>query len=253
MNDAEFQNSFVLVEYSYQRAYRHDASHGSLSHYLGRIIEGHGCIITETERLELEEGDFFYIPKGCRYRSAWGGGEPVRFDSLGFRYLPVSGRAPYRLQKLNCTDEAVEIYRELSARKGNDPLSVGLLYTFFGLVQPSMQSEPLSQPDMLLEKAIGQMRLNPLVRMTDVARACDISPATLYLLFRKKLNTTPNAVRQQMNCEKAAELLTTTDLSVEEISTRLGFSSSSYFRKIFKACMNKTPREWRAEHSGIKS
>ena len=36
-----------------------------------------------------------------------------------------------------------------------------------------------------------------------------------------------------------------TDLSVEDISRLLGFSSSSYFRKVFFAGTKKTPREYR--------
>ena len=38
---------------------------------------------------------------------------------------------------------------------------------------------------------------------------------------------TPGAVRQRLLCEKAADLLVGTDQSVEEISNRLGFSSSA--------------------------
>ena len=54
-------------------------------------------------------------------------------------------------------------------------------------------------------------------------------------------------MKQEILCEKAVQLLTTTDLSVEEISNRLLFSSSSYFRKIFKKYTGKTPRQIRKD------
>ena len=35
------------------------------------------------------------------------------------------------------------------------------------------------------------------------------------------------------------------DLSVEEISMRVGFESSTYFRRVFKKITSKTPKEYR--------
>ena len=64
----------------------------------------------------------------------------------------------------------------------------------------------------------------------------------LYTAFRRVRNTTPNTQRQIILCERAVELLTTTDRPIEEISTQLGFSSSAYFRKIIRAHTGLTPR-----------
>ena len=48
-----------------------------------------------------------------------------------------------------------------------------------------------------------------------------------------------------LRMERAAELLTTTDLPVTEIGLECGFSSASYFTKRFKARMGLTPRAYR--------
>ena len=40
-------------------------------------------------------------------------------------------------------------------------------------------------------------------------------------------------------------LLNNRDLSIEEVSSRLGFESSTYFRRIFKAYVGYTPTEYR--------
>jgi transcriptional regulator GlxA family with amidase domain len=45
--------------------------------------------------------------------------------------------------------------------------------------------------------------------------------------------------------EKARELLTSSDLSIEEIARKLNFSSGAYFRKCFKEYYNASPREMR--------
>lgn len=83
--------------------------------------------------------------------------------------------------------------------------------------------------------------------MKDVATHCKISESGLYPIFQKVFQKTPLEMKQEILCEKAVQLLTTTDLSVEEISNRLLFSSSSYFRKILRKYTGKTPREIRKE------
>lgn len=60
---------------------------------------------------------------------------------------------------------------------------------------------------------------------------------------------TPTEFKQRVLINKAAELLQTTDLPIEEISWRLGFSSPSYFRKIFKKYHTESPREFRKMHA----
>ena len=84
-------------------------------------------------------------------------------------------------------------------------------------------------------------------KISDVARHCSISQSGIYLLFKQNLNRTPNEVRLEIICDKAVELLSTTSLSVQEISDRLGFSSTSYFRKTLKAYTGKAPLEIRRE------
>jgi AraC-like DNA-binding protein len=64
-------------------------------------------------------------------------------------------------------------------------------------------------------------------------------------LIKKELGKTPNRVRQEAKCQQAVRLLTCTDLPVEEISTRLGFSSSSYMRKLLRLTTGKTPLQIR--------
>ena len=49
----------------------------------------------------------------------------------------------------------------------------------------------------------------------------------------------------EYDVEKAKQLLMTTNISVEEISRMLNFSSASYFRKILKKYSGKTPKEIR--------
>ena len=95
-----------------------------------------------------------------------------------------------------------------------------------------------------LDKIKNYIQKNPLSPLYEAAEKCGISTPYLYLLFKNE-ETTPNEFKQKVLCDKAANLLTVTDKPIEEISSELGFSSSSYFRKILKKHLGQTPREIR--------
>ena len=121
------------------------------------------------------------------------------------------------------------------------------MYSFYARVLPGM--EPDTDPlELLVLKACAYMQKDPHARIGQVAMHCDVSIASLYSTFKKQLGITPNAMRQRVLCDAAQELLVTTDLPVEDISSRLGFSSSSYFRKVLRQHTGKTPLQLRKEN-----
>ena len=93
----------------------------------------------------------------------------------------------------------------------------------------------------ILDKATRYIFEHPNDRISAVAEHCNVSESGLYALFRKQLGKTPNDIRTEALCEKAVSLLTTTNKSVQEISDIVGFSSTSYFRKILRQQTGKTP------------
>ena len=100
------------------------------------------------------------------------------------------------------------------------------------------------------EELIGQAikgydREKIVLSTKQVAQSCGISESTAYHVLRKELNKTPNQLRQEAKCQQAVRLLSCTALPVEEISTQLGFSSSSYMRKLLRATTGKTPLQLR--------
>lgn len=247
MNNTRFYNSFTFVEFQIHHYLHNDVTTDpTISNYFGYVKRGgHGLFVSDNIKFEVYPGDLFYIPKDCYYHSYWWGStETVCFDSFGFKYLPVPEKT-YPLQKLSYDDAALLLLRKLSADKAVTPASVGLLYCLFGLLEHNMKSDLPNHQNTKIRQAMEYMNAHPEAQIYDVANHCGISESNLYLVFRKVLNKTPNTVRQEIRCKKAVDLLTTTDLSVEEISDRLDFSSSSYFRKIFGKVIGTTPLQVR--------
>lgn len=247
MKDLEFFNSFVFRETNLCNTNHRDNSSGVPLHYIGYMKKGRGLLVLEKGKVELNAGDMFYIPKGCRYHSYWIGDPEVSLDSLGFACLPDATGEGYRPQKLTMTPQVWKAYAPLSWNKTIDAGSIGRLYTVLGMLLPQMQRSQQSNQSRVISRAMAYMEQNPRCTVPALAEACGVSQATLYGDFQRVLKKTPNAVRQEVQCRMAIHLLHTTALSVEEVSRRAGFSSASYFRKILFAITGKTPKAVRQE------
>ncbi len=74
-----------------------------------------------------------------------------------------------------------------------------------------------------------------------------INRQKLNSLFRKYFNTSVKDFITVAKLDEAKKLLTTTNLSVSEISTRLGFYDYNYFIRTFRRRCNITPLQYRKQ------
>ena len=72
------------------------------------------------------------------------------------------------------------------------------------------------------------------ITIQTLSKNVNLSKSVLYRRFKTNFNSTVNQYINRQRIEKSIELLTKTNLSIEEISQRVGFTSGSYFSKIFK-------------------
>lgn len=243
MNSQEFCSSFRFVKITFNRPHQTDrlTGEGSPTNYIGQLITGSAKLVCGGKTVSLLPGEPFFIPKGCNYRSFWyPDGETVSWYSLGFDLLPFQPEIP-ALQKLPAGGE--EHLNRIFAGLTVCADTIGHLYLCLSSVSDRMEYENPGKQS-LTARAAGIIRSDPTLRMDAVASACGVSESTLYSRMRS-IGVTPNVLRQRALCDRASELLSTTDKSVEDISSLLGFSSSSYFRKVFRSHTGMTPREVR--------
>lgn len=249
MNNAEFYHSFCFARMSFRRVHQYDCSRtGCPRNYVGVLIRGTARLSDGRHTLELFPGDAFFIPYRCRYRSVWqpDDDEQVAWNSFGFDWLALPDNRMPVLQKLPNGDRAAVWLKYLSEEPAVSCRTVGLLYGYFGEIAAELLYD--SRMASLVERTHAFFSSHPEASVGAAARAADISVAGLYAAFSREGSETPGALRQRLLCEKAADLLMSTDLSIEEISNRLGFSSSAYFRKVFRKYNRCSPREYRKQH-----
>lgn len=91
-----------------------------------------------------------------------------------------------------------------------------------------------------------QKNITSTMRPRDVAASIDISEDYLSRLFKKEMNLTLSQYIIKKKCDTAKYMLINSSATCSEISTFLGFSSSSHFIKRFKEINNITPDSFRS-------
>lgn len=245
MEDLELYKSFTFKRYSFNPGRHTDNSGGVGRHYIGYMYKGTAQIISSKGRIDLQEGDLFYIPKGCCYHSYWYGSDEVVFDSFAFSAIPQQTYTTYCLQKLTMTDHVRNLHQALAADRTVNARSVGALYQLLWALMPTMKHHTYCKGGALARQIADYIYEHPDERADQTARSCGVSESTMYHILKKELGKTPNRLRQEAKCQQVVVLLTSTDLSVEQVSAQLGFSSSSYMRKLLAATTGKTPLQIR--------
>ena len=83
--------------------------------------------------------------------------------------------------------------------------------------------------------------------LDDIAASANVSRRECTRCFRRCIDSTPNEYLTACRVRMAADLLGRTGKSVLDISEECGFSSASYFGKVFREAMGMTPKEYRSQ------
>ncbi len=245
-------NNFVFNLYHFQN-YKHvDNSAGIRVYYFAYMEAGHGKICAEEKTVTINEGDIFFIPMGLKYQSFWYGSPQIKIVSLGCEIIPNFKNAYYPPQVIRLTEgksEIIELMRGIADYGPADSVLVGRFYMLLGALMPNMAYHFESKQATLIDIAEREITENPKITVRELAQKCAVSESSLYFAFKNHKGKTINQIKQSVIMQRAKELLIYTDYPIEDISSRLGFSSSSYFRKCFKAHFGTTPRDMR--HSAL--
>ncbi len=112
-------------------------------------------------------------------------------------------------------------------------------------VKPLPAMPDTTQNILLSSVAYIEQHCNEPISASDVAANIPISYSHLARLFSQYMKSSVNTYITRVKIDRASHLLMTTDMSVNEISREIGYSSLSYFSNTFKNTLGQSPKEYR--------
>jgi len=163
-----------------------------------------------------------------------------------------------RVGVFKCKDELVDCVKGmLSASKltyANDLKREGFLFMFLSaLINESNANEQHNIYDypyqIYVEHALEFIDHNydRDIKVNDIANYIGIDRSYLANVFKKIMHVSPQQYLINYRLEKARNLLKKSNLSITEISVRVGYSDPLYFSRLFKRYYNISPTEYRTQ------
>lgn len=101
-----------------------------------------------------------------------------------------------------------------------------------------------------VEHALQYISLNNAnVKVSDIAKYIGINHFNLTSIFKKELHVSPHEYLVNYRLQIAAELIKTTNLSIQDISNQAGYNDPGNFTKMFKNMYGVSPKTYQPENS----
>lgn len=83
------------------------------------------------------------------------------------------------------------------------------------------------------------------MKISEIAEVCHMSESHFRRVFEENIGLTPVEYLNQIRIKKACDLIRCTGYSMEDISQKVGFSTTSTFNRNFKRITGTSPYQWK--------
>lgn len=210
------------------------------------LLKGNIRFISENSMLSAKAGNLIFLPKNCHYEAVFDVGTEdylVCFDTSE-SFPEIS--EPIKLfeeASVFCAERFRTINDENFSGAKTKLYIQGLFYLLLDAIATNAESERSTHYSLVCKtKELLENEKN--ISIADIAKKCTISESGLRRIFRECVGISPSGYRIEIKLKRATYLLESTDMTVNEISERLGFFDAAYFCKLFKKHFGKTPGEY---------
>jgi transcriptional regulator GlxA family with amidase domain len=99
-----------------------------------------------------------------------------------------------------------------------------------------------------LRQVVEMIDSEPSFSIRDLALKVSLSPAHLQRLFKQQTGTQLGGLVAERRLQKAAQLLTISNLSIKEIAHAVGYRHHSSFVRAFQRRFSQAPKHYRHQH-----
>lgn len=164
--------------------------------------------------------------------------EKVRF-AIGYR-----PEIPERVQAL------VQQLRESDTPISNNNVEFEFVALIRRILTRNLENQPgdsRAREQLETARELVRTRATESVNMSEILQPIALSYSRLRSLFNQVYGTSPGEYRIQVRIDEACALLENTDMTVQEISLRLGYADAFTFSRQFKQRIGTAPQHFRRQ------
>jgi AraC family transcriptional regulator of arabinose operon len=241
-----------------------DRPNGCETNIMIFCLAGAGWIsLSGKRKIPVRQGGLVFIPAGCAHR--YGASEETPWQ---IRWVHFSGqRSSVYLDRLKGeffgevlpeeNDKIVSAFEQAQEVLGEGYTDSGLLLlsaSLSRLLALAIQSKQAhgEKPRLTGLRILNSIQwvrehlAEPLV-LPEIARRAGLSVPHFCALFKKQTGMSPMRYLMHARMTRACALLDSTDKSVAEISSEVGFRDAFHFTKTFRAVVGSSPSNYRSD------
>lgn len=221
------------------------------------VVKGRGLFKINGKSYTMKKGDLFLIcPEDNVFYT------PDKYDPWEYLWVSFDGSLVkhFLAHMPFCKDKPFENFNEDLSRYIKNIISVegttakdktsmlGHLYLFFARLMNS-EKKPIVNKSYF--QTAYEYTLNNFqdkdISVSVIAEKANITRGHLYKIFKEKLNLSPVQFITKCRIEESLLLLRSTDRTINEIASNVGFKDPYYFSNTFKKTVGVSPLKYRKE------
>lgn len=264
----------VLTKDLYPLAFGHYIN--ALGHQVERInhsdhlliicLDGHGKVRYQEQEQVLRAGQALLLPKGMSHKYQSDKKEPwtifwvhmdghlaEQFTSMMF----ASDEANLIFEVSNMTEVLLEFEQLLACRQAtyqfnNFVLASNILrkiFSYFISQNQVLLTSDQSQINLQIMDGFLEKNIDSQVTLEEMAEVSGLSKFHFAKKFQKQTGLSPVRYFLELKIKHACELIDRTQLTIKEVSSRLGYDDPYYFSRLFKKIMGISPKQYRESNN----
>ena len=234
-------------------------------HVLIYCVDGSGWCEVEGEKHAVQANHFFVLPAGKPHTYGADESNPwtiywVHFSGSHATVYASGALHPQEIKpnlrsRINYRNQIFEeIFNTLYNGYSQDSLRYvsSLLHYYLAsmrYISSYRQAEKQTDNDGIVSAAVHYMQENIEKRLTlqDFARYTGYSPSHFSALFKRQTGDSPLGYFNRMKIEASCQMLTDTDMHINQICHKVGIADCYYFSRLFRHITGVTPRQYRLQ------
>lgn len=237
------------------------------SYQLIYIAKGKGTLYIEDKTYKITEGDMMFIKpyewhsyfpdKSTGWNEYW-----IGFEGEAIENILKSGLFNKKdcIYKIGIKERIIDLYEHAlkianEEKSGCQQYLSGIANMILGMTlyyKNNNSIQDLSSEQIDKSKIIIRTNILNDISLEDIAAEVNMSYSWFRKQFKKYTGLSPAHYIQELKIKQAKELVSSSSLSINEISYHLKFESPAYFIKVFKKHTGCTPLKYRSKFNSNK-